>query len=46
VHGLQNILSLAENRAIIVKEIFQDKLINILVDTECDIICVLSHITL
>jgi hypothetical protein len=43
VYGLQNILSVAENRAIMVKRTFQGKLINILVNIECNII--LSCIT-
>jgi hypothetical protein len=43
VHSLQDILSVAGNRAITVKEIFYSKPINILVDIECDI--VLYHTT-
>jgi hypothetical protein len=46
VHDLQDILSLAGNRAIIVKRTFHGKLINILVNTGCDIIYVSSCITL
>jgi hypothetical protein len=46
VHGLQNILSVAENRAITVKRTFCGKPINILVDTGCDIICISCRIAL
>jgi hypothetical protein len=44
VYGLQDILSVVGNRAIMVKRTFRGKLINILIDTECDIVCVLSRI--
>jgi hypothetical protein len=46
VHGLQDILSIVENRAITVKRMFRGKPINILVDTGCDIIYISSRITL
>jgi hypothetical protein len=45
VHELQDILSIAENRAITVKKTFYGKLINILVNIGCDIVCISSHIT-
>jgi hypothetical protein len=41
VYGLQDMLSMVRNRVIIVKRTFY----GILVDIECDIICVSSYIT-
>jgi hypothetical protein len=46
LHNLQDIFGVADYRAITVKGIFCGKPVNILVDMDCDIMCVLSHITL
>jgi hypothetical protein len=43
---LKDILSVMENRVISIKSTFHNKLINILIDTKCDIIYVSSRITL
>jgi hypothetical protein len=44
--NLQDIFSVAGYRATTVKRTFYGKPVNILVDTGCDIVCVLSRITL
>jgi hypothetical protein len=45
-YDLKDILSVTGNHAISVKDTFHGKPINILVDIECDIICMSSCITL
>jgi hypothetical protein len=45
-HDLKDILSVTENHASSIKNTFRGKPINILVNTECDIVCVSSRIAL
>jgi Reverse transcriptase (RNA-dependent DNA polymerase)/RNase H-like domain found in reverse transcriptase/Aspartyl protease len=42
--GTEQILSMARNQAISVQGMFQEKVVTILVDTGCNIMCISSHI--